>query len=152
MYCCIVLHLISQIYVRNTSVESIQYLGWNIVHKFVLLKTPSKKIKHHREEVQTHRAEPWLIGLLWSGEKANPFTASELLGQLSPLQCNKMTVKYPSCASDVLACVWQPLWEKPCECVYIAFAAKLSQSVSHACHDCVFFYQNEDCLCHLVRL
>lgn len=78
----------------------------------VLLNTPLKRIKHHREETETHRAEPWLIGLLWCREKAKPFTASKLSGQLHPLQCNNMTVKYTSCASAVLACVWQPFWEK----------------------------------------
>lgn len=69
-----------QVYLsRKQSVFGLEQ--WQCIHTFfflaqyklcLLFKTPSKRVKYRWEEAETHRAEPWLIGLLWCREKANP--------------------------------------------------------------------------------
>lgn len=106
--------------IRKQSILGLEQ--WQYLHKHNTIRVFCYKL-HQRvwrttEEKKKRHTEPWLIGLLWSREKADPFTASKLSGQLSPLQRNSMTVKCTSCAAVALACLWQP-WKALRVCVCI---------------------------------
>ena len=95
---------------------------WQCIHTFfflakykwcLLFKTPIKGSQISLRGSRDAQSRALTNRFIVVQGKGQSFTASELSGQLNPLQRNNMTVKYTSCASVVVACVWRrPFWGK----------------------------------------